>query len=316
MLRAAFAAMAATLCVAACAPPEPIPVRYGEEPSVAATAAPQHATARAAPAAASQASTTPAAAAPAATTGVATQAALPAVAAAAVGSSPAAPGGSAVARALAASDRPADETAQDNERQSAVVLAFSGVKPGDAVLDLGARQGYMTWLLSGVVGAKGSVIAQNPQEWFASIPDLGPKMNALRAARSNVTHRVMPFDKLDVDAGSVDAVIASRVYHDVAYMDVDRIWMNQQIYGVLKPGGVYIVVDYRARQGSGVKDAKALHRVEPMVVQREAENAGFHLQAESDVLTHKEDDLMRDALDPVLRGRANEFVMKFVKPAT
>jgi predicted methyltransferase len=97
-------------------------------------------------------------------------------------------------------------------------------------------------------------------------------------------------------------------------MDVDRIYMNQQIYNLLKPGGVYVIVDHRAAPGSGVRDVQARHRIDPDVVRREVESVGFRLEAESNVLTRPEDDLTTNVFDEEIRGKTSQFVFKFVKP--
>ena len=54
--------------------------------------------------------------------------------------------------ALAAPGRLAEDLAQDGQRKPAEVLAFFGVQPGMAVLDLYSGGGYFTELLAAVVG--------------------------------------------------------------------------------------------------------------------------------------------------------------------
>src|SRR5215469_3007901 len=62
-----------------------------------------------------------------------------------------------IAEAIADKARPAADTERDANRKPAETLAFAGVKPGDAVVELAPGKGYYTRLLSAVVGAKGSV---------------------------------------------------------------------------------------------------------------------------------------------------------------
>src|SRR5579885_3451829 len=68
-----------------------------------------------------------------------------------------------VARAVANPARPKTDTDRDAARKPAEVLAFSGVKPGDKVLELIPGGGYFTRLLSGVVGPRGHVTEAIPQ---------------------------------------------------------------------------------------------------------------------------------------------------------
>lgn len=224
-----------------------------------------------------------------------------------------APSGSPVAQALAARDRPPEQVALDDNRGSAALLAFAGIEPGDRVLDLGAFEGYSSWLLSALVGPEGAVVAQNPASWVESSP-AGPAMTALTAARTNVTHEAMDFDRLAGDPGSFDVVYSALIYHDTAYMDVDRGVMNRRIYELLKPGGAYLVIDHHAAPGSGVRDVESLHRIDPAQVRREVESVGFRLDAESDALARPADDLTLNVFDDAIRGRTSQFAYRFVKP--
>jgi predicted methyltransferase len=223
--------------------------------------------------------------------------------------------GSPVAQALGAADRPADQAERDASRASLEVMTFAEIGPGDRVLDLGAYEGYSTWILSGIVGPEGAVVAQNPEVVVASFPAAASAMEALTAARPNVSHALMPFDRLAGEPGSFDVVFSGLFYHDTAYMDVDRGLMNQRIFELLKPGGRYVVIDHRAAAGSGLRDVQSLHRIDPARVRREVENAGFLLDAESDVLTRPADDLTKNVFDDAIRGQTSQFVYRFVKPA-
>jgi predicted methyltransferase len=222
--------------------------------------------------------------------------------------------GDPVAQALAARDRPADQAEQDENRRAADVLAFSGIEPGDRVLDLGAVTGYSTWLLSGLVGPEGAVVAQNPTPWVDNYDIITPAMEALTVARANTSHTVMAFDRLEGEPASFDAVFSGLVYHDTAYMDVDRGVMNRRVYELLKPGGVYLIVDHHAATGSGVRDVQTIHRIDAAQVRREVESVGFILDGELDVLTRPEDDLTLNVFDEAIRGRTSQFVYRFVKP--
>jgi predicted methyltransferase len=231
---------------------------------------------------------------------------------------PAAPTGITLApivAALGAPDRPAGASDRDESRHTAEVMTFAGVKPGERVLDLGALDGYSTWVLSGVVGPDGSVVAQNPQEWWDGYPPTKAGIDALTAARPNVASAVEPFDQLAGDPDSFDLVYAGLIYHDTAYMNVDRGLMNRRILQLLKPGGRYVIVDHHAAAGSGVRDVESLHRIDAARVRREVENAGFVLDAESDVLTRPEDPLTQSVFDEAIQGRTSQFVYRFVKPA-
>jgi predicted methyltransferase len=49
-------------------------------------------------------------------------------------------------------------------------------------------------------------------------------------------------------------------------------------------------------------------------VVREVQAAGFKLAGESDILHHVEDDHTKTVFDPSVRGKTDQFLLKFVKP--
>ena len=63
-----------------------------------------------------------------------------------------------IAKALADPAR-ADQAKDDARRQAAALVAFSGLKPGQTVVDFLPGAGYWTRIFTGVVGAKGHVYA-------------------------------------------------------------------------------------------------------------------------------------------------------------
>jgi predicted methyltransferase len=87
---------------------------------------------------------------------------------------------------------------------------------------------------------------------------------------------------------------------------------NQTVFNALKPGGVFIVEDHAAAAGSGARDAATLHRIDPALVKRELESAGFKYAGQSRVLHNPQDthtDLVFKTVD-----RTDRFLFKFRKP--
>jgi predicted methyltransferase len=90
--------------------------------------------------------------------------------------------------------------------------------------------------------------------------------------------------------------------------------VNQAVFDVLKPGGVYIVIDHVAEDGSGLRDANTLHRIDPATVKAELQAAGFTYEGEISVLRNQDDKHTANVFDPAIRGRTDQFVYKFRKP--
>ena len=56
-----------------------------------------------------------------------------------------------------------------------------------------------------------------------------------------------------------------------------------------------------------------LHRIDEALVKREVEAAGFVLAAESQALRNPADDRKKNVFDPAIRGRTDQFMLRFVK---
>jgi len=87
---------------------------------------------------------------------------------------------------------------------------------------------------------------------------------------------------------------------------------NKAVYNALKPGGRYVVLDHQSARGVDF-DAQ-LHRIDMARVKSEVLAAGFEFVAESQALDNPADDGTRGVFDPAIRGRTDQFILKFRKP--
>lgn len=216
---------------------------------------------------------------------------------------------------LADPRRPAEDVARDANRHPAALLAFAGVKAGDTVADWMPGGGYFTRLFSGVVGEAGKVYAWVPSE-LKDKYDLGKRAEAVAAERANVTAVIEPM-LATTTIRDVDVVWTSQNYHDLhteGFGAVDTLAFNRQVFAMLKPGGLYVIVDHRAAEGAGVETAETLHRIDPAIVRREVEAAGFVFEGESDALRNPADDRTLNVFDEKIRGQTDQFALKFRKP--
>jgi predicted methyltransferase len=87
------------------------------------------------------------------------------------------------------------------------------------------------------------------------------------------------------------------------------------VFAALKPGGVYIVLDHSAADGSGLAATNTLHRIDAAQVKKEVEAAGFKFEGESNALRNPADPRTANVFDASIRSHTDQFIYKFRKPA-
>ena len=218
------------------------------------------------------------------------------------------------AAVVAAPDRSAADRETDKRRDPVKLLAFTGVRTGMKVLDMGAGGGYSTELIARAVGPTGIVYGQNAANFERAVTALQARTQT--PAGKNITPLARPFDDpLPPEVRDLDLVTYFFFYHDTTYLEVDRAAMNRKLFAALKPGGVMVIADHSAKPGDGVSVGRSLHRIEESVLRNEVAAAGFKFAAEGDFLRQPAD--KRDfSVQPVTptRPAVDEFVLRFEKP--
>ncbi len=200
--------------------------------------------------------------------------------------------------------------------KTADVIAFIGLKPGDNVADVVA--GRFVRALSQAVGSTGKVYAIEPAEVVKVHPQALSMLQGLAAqpAYANVEISTPAIDAPPAVRG-LDAVFIRQNYHDLhdKFMGpADVPAFNRAVYAMLKPGGVYVVLDHAAAAGSGLSATETLHRIDEAAVKSEVEAAGFKLDGESAVLANAADPHDKNVFDPSIRGHTDQFLLRFRKP--
>jgi predicted methyltransferase len=225
----------------------------------------------------------------------------------------------AIAAAVADPARPVTDTERDANRKPSIMLSFSGIKPGDRVADYAAGGGYFTRLFAHLVGPSGHVYASVPSPLF-QYPNIVKGISEIQlyaVGHPNVSvNFASPIDAARYPE-PLDLFWISQNYHDLKdpFMGpVDMAAFNRTVYAALKRGGIYIVLDHVAAPGSPDNVTDTLHRIEPSVVRREVEAAGFKYVGESKALANPNDPHTAGPFNPSIQGKTDQFVFKFKKP--
>ncbi|ENY83162.1 class I SAM-dependent methyltransferase [Sphingopyxis sp. MC1] len=240
----------------------------------------------------------------------------------------------AIAAAVAAPTRTPANVARDAARHPTETLAFFGVKPGDTVVELWPGGGWYTEILAPLTQSGGGTLyAAAPWErglntirkWQEAKPDA---YGAVKLAEFPATGAGPK-----VPDGSADVVLTFRNVHNWRFGGMDKTAEAfQQIYAMLKPGGVLGVVDHRLPEAmdSALEEKSGYMKRSSIVAF--AEVAGFKLAGESEVNANPRDthDYEKGvwSLPPTLTnkdvdrekyvaiGESDRMTLKFVKPAS
>lgn len=249
----------------------------------------------------------------------------------AAGSALAAPAADPIAAAVGDATRLASERERDGVRHPAETLAFSGVKPGDHVLELMPGRGYYTHLFCRIVGPQGHVTTLGFPRDKPKVPPPGAAPGAAPGgpppgappeaaepadtACGNVDAQVVKLTDVSL-AGGYDIAWTSENYHDLNNLrtpQADVAEFNRKVFAALKPGGAYLIEDHVAAPGTTLAQGDPLHRIDPAIVRAQLEAAGFIYEGESTVLRNPDDD--HAGVPFGLQGRSDKFLYRFRKPA-
>jgi len=126
------------------------------------------------------------------------------------------------------------------------VLEAVGLEIGDIFLDAGCGDGYISIVASNLVGDQGKIYALDV--YPESIENVKKE---IEDKKLDNTHAILAdiSKNIPLDSDSIDIVLMANVLHGfVADGEVEKVMSN--IVKVLKPGGVFAVVEFRKLEGS------------------------------------------------------------------
>lgn len=221
--------------------------------------------------------------------------------------------------------------ARDAYRHPAQTLAFFGLRPTDRVIEISPGAGWYTEILAPYLRAQGQYVA-------ASAPPAPGRANPLEALfLADPAHydraELREYDPKAPQLGppaSADLVLTFRNVHNWVAAGTAPAYFKA-FFDVLRPGGTLGVVDHRARPGTDLATMKKSGYLTEALVIQLARDAGFVLDARSEVNANPKDSADHPSgvwtLPPTNRhppeqaeryraiGESDRMTLRFRKPA-
>ena len=215
-----------------------------------------------------------------------------------------------IKRAVESPERTAEQRARDYHRKPAEILTIAGVEEGDRIIEIAAFGQYFTTMLVAAVGPGGHV---DMYDLPYTERMAGAASHAFDEKHANAAYHLASYNEVTFPR-NVDSVWNVLYYHDLKPQGVDTAAFNRKIFDALKPGGIYLVIDHKAEDGSAWRDAGTIHRMGVETIKQEVLAAGFELQLESDLLANPADDRTKMVFAPGTRGTTDQAFFIFRKP--
>jgi predicted methyltransferase len=219
--------------------------------------------------------------------------------------------------ALAAEARPQADRDRDRNRQPLRTLQFFGLEDDMRVLELLPGGGWYTRVLAPVLADNGKLyvalgtgrVADTvlKEPGFDKVEVLSTTENTRRPEGE----RLYTMDEFDFGVRDLDMVLTFRNVHN--FGAEGRALMHREAFEALRNGGVYGIVDH-TRRHMEPDDPENRRRIDPVLVIKEVEAAGFEFVDYSDLHYRADDELEYEVGRRSVSGNTDRFTLKFRKP--
>ena len=222
-----------------------------------------------------------------------------------------------VMAAMSAEGRPDADVARDPNRKPLETLKFLGLEDDMRVLELLPGGGWYTRILAPVLADNGQLyIALNVDYVKSNVASL-PGFEEVEILETNENlhrpegARLYVMDDFDFGVRDLDMVLTFRNVHN--FGEQGRMLMHRESFEALRSGGVYGIVDH-TRRHMEMDDYENRRRVDPVLVIKEVQAAGFDFVDYSDLHFRADDELEFEVGRRSVSGNTDRFTFLFRKP--
>ena len=193
-------------------------------------------------------------------------------------------------RAVSSEERDPKNTIRDSSRHPLETLSFFGIKSDMTIIELSPGGGWYTEILANFLHEPGKLIAAHfdPNSERAYYKRSRANFEKKMSANSMFdTVEMVAINSNLAEPNTVDAVLTFRNLHNWLGSDMDLIFSNS--YKALKPGGIFGVVEHRAKPGTSMEAMKKSGYVSEEHAIEIAKKHGFKLVAKSEINANPKD---------------------------
>ena len=193
-------------------------------------------------------------------------------------------------RAVTSEERDPKNAARDSSRHPLETLSFFGIKSDMTIVELSPGGGWYTEILANFLHEPGKLIAAHfdPNSERAYYKRSRANFEKKMSANSMFdTVEMVAINSNLAEPNTVDAVLTFRNLHNWLGSDMDLIFSNS--YKALKPGGIFGVVEHRAKSGTSMEAMKKSGYVSEEHAIEIAKKHGFKLVAKSEINANPKD---------------------------
>ena len=233
--------------------------------------------------------------------------------------------------AVDSKDRSEKNVARDEFRKPYETLSFFQLEPDMTIVELSPGGGWYTEILANYIRESGNLIAAHFSKDSERAYFRNSRIKFEKKVKENNLYEKVTVVDLNSDLSdpsSVDAVLTFRNLHNWLGPNMDKIFSNS--FNVLKPGGLFGIVEHRAKAGTSMENMKKSGYVTERHAIKIAKKHGFELLAKSEINANPKDSADHPrgvwTLPPVLRlkekdkekylaiGESDRMTLLFRKP--
>jgi predicted methyltransferase len=228
------------------------------------------------------------------------------------------PLGEKIEAAMNREDRPAEDKARDAERRPRQTLEFLGLREDMKVVELVPAGGWFTRILAPVLAEKGELHVALGTQRLEPLIGREAALAGVRVAPAKATLKpaggqfgVFDLDEFSLGVKDADMVLTFRNYHNLT--PAGRANLNKAVFAALKKGGIYGIKDHTRRHNEPTWQEN-WRRMDPVLVIKEVQAAGFVLEDYADIHYRPDDELRYEVGRKSVTGNTDRFLLRYRKP--